>query len=185
MKRTLLGIGVFLLLVGIVLLAFTFVDLPHATTEPYQVPKSSDIINESFAVHYLGTSVNRSRSLIKGDSMHIQLEVTTEYSYSDIDFYVRDETTIYIETRVTSLEKDWRVPSNGTYYFVYDNNLGGRKWVNTTVTRHWIETNYRDVTKYYPLFSYEFSYVSLILSFAGIGIVIWSFIRKETPKPKS
>lgn len=185
MKKTLLGIGVFLLIVGIVVLAFTFIDLPRTTTESYQVPKSSDIIDESFTVP--PETVTRTRSLTEGDSLNIQLEVTAGGN-KDIDFSVTDGITTYISaTRATTLDRDWTVPSNGTYYFVYDNSFSWitSKDVTTKVTKHWTETNYRDVTKYYPLLYYEFSYVGLILSFAGIGIVIWGFVRKETPKPKA
>jgi len=74
MKKAFGGIGTFLFIIGIVILAFTFIDLPHTTTEPYQVPKSSDIINESFTVS--PGKVLRTRTLTEGDILHIELEVT-------------------------------------------------------------------------------------------------------------
>lgn len=190
MKRTIVGVGAFLLIIGIVILVFTSVDLPHTTTEPYQVPKSSDIIDESFTVS--PDKVLRTRVLTGGDILHVELEVTAGGD-KEIDFYV-NKTTVELwgqtvtvvntivfkaDTRVTTVDANWTVPSNGTYHFVYDNSFSWitSKGVTTKVTKHWSETNYRDVTKYYPLIPYEFSYVGLILSLAGIGVLIFGFIK--------
>lgn len=170
MKKPIVGIGFFLLIIGIVILAFTLVDLPLTTTEPYQVPRSSDIIDESFTVGV----AQRTSTLNESDIIHIELEVTAGEN-KEIDFYVQDETTTYIEeARVSIVDMNWTVPSDGTYYFVYDNSLSWitSKNVTTRITRYWNQTNYRNVTKYCPRLSYEFSYVGFVLSFAGTGIII-------------
>ena len=44
MKKTIVGIGVFALIVGILLVALPFVYIPKTTSEAYQVPKSMVIV---------------------------------------------------------------------------------------------------------------------------------------------
>lgn len=166
MKKPVVGIGVFLLLIGIVILGFTF------TAESYQEPMSSDIVDESFTVGV----AQRKSTLNKSDVIHIELEVTAEGN-KQIDFYVQDETKIYVEeARVSFVDMNWTVPSDGTYYFVYDNSLSWTtsKNVTTRITRYW------NTAEYYPLLPHEFSYVGFILSLAGTGIIVWGFKRRDS-----
>lgn len=177
MKKAIVGIGVFLLLAGIVIFALTFVDLPYTTTEPYHVPISSDIVDESFTIGV----IQRKRSLNGSDIIHIALEVTAGGN-KEIDFYVQDETATYVEkARVSVVKMNWTVPSDGTYYFIYDNSLNWltSKNVTTRITRYWNQTSYTNTTKCYPAFSYEFSYVGFVLSLAGTGITIWGFNKRD------
>lgn len=169
MKKPIIGIGAFLLIIGIVTLAFTFVDSPLSITEPYQVPRSSNIIDESFTVGV----AQRTSTLNESDTIHIELQVTATGN-NKIDFYVQDETTTYIEeSRVSIVDMNWTVPSDGTYYFVYDNSLSWitSKNVTTRITRYWNQTNYRNITQY--------SYVGIVLSIAGTGIIIWGFRKRD------
>ena len=178
MKRTAVGIGILILAVGVILMLFSLIDLPHATTEPYDVPKSSSIINESFTVP--PSTVTRTASLVAGDFINIQFQVTSGGNL-DIDFNVNNVTMTFIDlNRVTSYNNNWTVPSTGAYLFVYDNSFSWftSKSVTTQVTKLWTETAYRDVTKYHPLLPYEFTYLGLLLLFAGMGTIAWGFIRK-------
>lgn len=183
MEKTIVSVGAFLVIIGAVIFAFTIVNLPHTATEQYPIPKSSDLVNESFTVP--PSEVQRSATLIQDDVVHIELEVTAGGN-KDIDFNVNNGTTAFIsDTRVTTVSKNWTVPFNGTYYFVYDNSFSWitSKDVTTQIIRYWNEIGYRDVTKYYPLFSVELSYIGIILLLAGIGTLILGFVRKETSKP--
>lgn len=185
MKNKIVGIGVFLLIIGIVILAFALVNLPHTTLDPYQAPWSSVIIDRSFSVP-LADSISLGawgRDLNKGDIVNFQLNVTGGGN-KDIDFYVRalsaDQGPILLsETRVTTLNKNWTAPSSQTYYFVCDNSFDSRTSKNVTakITRFYMQTAYNKITEYYPLIPQEFSYVGLILFLAGIGLLIFTFIR--------
>ena len=178
MKKTVIGIGALILAVGLVVMVLSLVSLPHATTEPYDVPKSSSIISESFSVP--PSTVTRTASLVAGDTINIQLVVTAGGN-KDINFNVNNVTLTFISVnRVTSYSRNWTVPSTGAYLFVYDNSFSTftSKQVTTQVTKLWTETAYRDVTKYNPLLPYEFTYLGLLLLFAGIGVIAWGFIRK-------
>jgi len=123
-------------------------------------------------------------NLTEGDLMHIEVEVTAGGD-KDIDFYVTDGTQFQVVAiRVTTVNRsDWVVPHNGTYQFVYDNNFSwDSKNVTSIVTSYWIETEYREVTRYLPLIPREFSYVGLILSLVGIGVFIYGLIEEEAPE---
>lgn len=179
MKKTLVGVGAFVLVVGIVVLVFTFIDVPHTVTEPYQAPESSAILDESFTVP--PDTVQRTRTLTKDDVVHIELQVTAGGN-KDVDFYVNDGTAdLVADTRVTTVDMNWTVPSNGTYYFIFDNSFSWitSKDVTAKLTRFWTETEYRDVTKYYPWFSYEFAYVGLVLCIVGIGVLIFGSLKNS------
>lgn len=165
MKKPIVGIGVFLLIIGLVMLALTLIG------ESHQDPMSSHILDESFT---LGVAQRKS-TLNKSDIVHIELEVTAGGN-KHIDFYVQDETTTYVEkARVSFVDMNWTVPSDGTYYFVYDNSLSWTtsKNVTTKIIRYW------NTAKYYPLLSQEFSYVGFILSLTGTGIIIWGFKKRN------
>ncbi len=178
MRKTAIGIGALILVVGLMVMVFSLMDLPHATTEPYDVPKSSYIINESFTVP--PSTVTRTASLVAGDFINIQFQVVTGGNL-DIDFNVNNVTMTFIDlSRVTSYDHNWTVPSTGAYLFVYDNSFSWftSKYVTTQVTKLWTETAYRDVTKYHPLLPYEFTYLGLLLLFVGIGVLAWGVLRK-------
>lgn len=169
MKKQIVGIGFLLLIIGVVILAFTLVDSPFTITEPYEVPRSSTIIDESFTVGV----AQRTVTLNESDIVHIELQVTATGN-NDIDFYVQNETTTCVEeARVSFVDMNWTVRSDGTYYFVYDNSLSWTtsKNVTTKITRYWNQTNYRKTAQY--------SYVGIVFSIAGTGIIVWGFRKKD------
>jgi FlaG/FlaF family flagellin (archaellin) len=178
MRKTAIGIGITILVVGLVVMTLSLVNLPQATTEPYDVPKSSSMINESFTVP--PSTVTRTASLVAGDTINIQIEVTSGGA-KDINFNLNNVTLTFISvSRITTYNRNWTVPSTGAYLFVYDNSFSTftSKQVTTQVTKLWTEVAYRDITKYHPLLPYEFVYLGLLLLLAGIGVIAWGFIRK-------
>jgi len=178
MKKTIMRVSFFLYIVGVVVLVFALVGLPRAATEPYGVPNSSEIVNEFFEVSP-GIFI-RMLNLTGGDSLGIQLNVTAGGD-EGIDFSVIYGTAVYIdEMEITTLHRNWTVPSNGTYQFVYDNSYSLiSKNVTTIVTRYWTEIEYREVIKNLPLLPREFSYVGLILSSVGMGVLIFGLTKHK------
>jgi dipeptidase len=117
-------------------------------------------------------------TLNAGDSLNIQVTVT---SGKDIDFSVNDGSTTYLSySNVTTVNKDWTVPQSSNYNFVFNSSSTfTSKDVTWQVTKHWTETAYRDVTQNVQLLPLEFSYVGIVLSLAGIGILIYGTVKKK------
>jgi len=101
MKKTIVRIGAFVYVIGMVMVAFSLIGPPRTVTESYQVPNSSEEMNESVTVSP-GIFI-RMLNLTEGHSVHIQVEVTAGGD-RDIDSYVTDGTKIHIvDIRVTLL----------------------------------------------------------------------------------
>ena len=182
MKKTIVGIGVFALIIGVLLIALPFVYVPKTVSESYQVPKTSSIISESFVIP--PSSITHTTYLNQGDSLNIQVTVTSGAN-RDIDFSVNDGSTTYLSySRATTVNKDWTVPLSSNYNFVYDNSFSfiTSKDVTVQVTKHWTETAYRDVTTNSQLLPFEFAYLGVALTLVGIGLTIYGVVKKETLK---
>ena len=195
MKKEIVGTGIFLLVVGCATLIFSLVVVPFATAEPVVLPQSSYLITGSFTVPPRYTSHNE--TLSNGDKLHILVEVTSGGN-SGIDFYVMDEPNYgkwkagesaspqISRTNMTTVEEEWVVPHDGTWYFVYDNTFGSASEdVTTIVTKHWTETAYREVTEYRPLIPSEFSFVGGIVLLGGVAALVSGKIVKEAPVASS
>lgn len=177
MKKAIVGIGVFVLIIGVLLIALPFVYVPRTVTESYQVPRSSSIMDESFVVP--PSTVTHTTYLIAGNSLNIQVIVTSGGN-RDINFYVNDGATTYLSySRATTIDKDWTVPLSANYNFVCDNSFSiiTSKDVTLQVTKHWTETAYRDVIKNNQLLPFEVSYIGIMLILAGIGIIVLGVLR--------
>ena len=186
MKKAIVGIGAFALIIGVLLIALPFVYIPKTVSESYQDPKSSVIMSESFVVP--PSTTTRTTYLNAGDSLNIQVTVTSGGN-RDIDFSVNDGSTTYLSySRATTVNKDWTIPLSSNYNFVYDNSFSfiTSKDVTVQVTKHWTETAYRDVTTNNQLLPFEFAYLGVALALAGIGLTIFGVVKKEalkTPPP--
>jgi hypothetical protein len=183
MKKAIVGIGIFALIIGILLIALPFVYVPKTVSESYQDPKSSVIVNESFVVSSLSTETG-TIYLNAGDLLNIQVTVTSGGN-KDVDFSVDDGATTYLSySRVTTVNKDWTAPISSNYNFVYDNSFSWitSKGVTVQVTKHWTETAYRDVTTNTQLLPFEFAYLGMVLALVGIGLTVYGVVKKETPK---
>ena len=182
MKKAVVGIGVFFLIIGVLLIALPFVYVPKTVSEAYQDPKSSAVFDESFVVP--PSTTTSTTYLNAGDSLNIQVTVTSGGN-TDIDFSVNDGSTTYLSySRATTVNKDWTVPLSSNYNFVYDNSFSiiTSKDVTVQVIKHWTETAYRDVTTNAQLLPFEFAYLGVALALVGIGLTIYGVVRKETPK---
>lgn len=190
MKRKLVGVGSFLLVAGILALVFSLVDVPITSAEPFQVPKSSDILNESFKV-LPREFTSRVENLDAGNEINIQFSTLWGVC---IDFFIADETNynkwqfggtdadgFMIREGVTAIDEDWTVPSTNDWYFVFDNTINSHADadVTTQITKQWTETEYRQVTQYRPILSSEYSYLGVIFLLMGVAVVISGVIAKE------
>jgi hypothetical protein len=88
-----------------------------------------------------------------------------------IDFFVQDETTRFIaDTRVTDMDRDWIVPSNRTYYFIFNNRFTSTE-VATQLTRNWTETGYTEETKRNYL-CWFFEYAQEFIDYGGVASLV-------------
>lgn len=180
MKKTIVGIGISVLIVGMLLVALPFVYVPKTVSESYQDPKASSVIDQSFVVP--PSTITQTRYLTAGDSLNIQITVTSGGNL-DIDFSVNDGATTYMSySRITTVNKDWTVPLSSNYNFVYDNSFSfiTSKGVTAQVTKHWTETAYRDVTTNIQLLPFEFAYLGVIAVLVGIGLTGYGVIKRDT-----
>ena len=198
MKGKIVGLGVFIIVVGVALLASSLIIVPFTTTEPIEVEKSSYWLNESFSVS-AGTHEDRFASISSGTKLGIHFEVTSGGNL-DVDFCVADDTNywkwrageiaeVYLSrSRATSLDINWTVPDSDTWHFVWDNSFSWitTKGVTAQITRYWTETEYRDVTDYRPLIESQYAYVGIIILLVGVAVTVYGLIAKvqlpSTPK---
>src|SRR3990170_656158 len=183
MKKAIVGIGVFALIIGVLLIALPFVYVPKTVSEAYQDPKSSAVFDESFVVP--PSTTTSTTYLNAGDSLNIQVTVTSGGN-RDIDFSVNDGSTTYLSySRATTVNKDWTVPLSSNYNFVYGNSFS---WITSEdvtvqVTKHWTETAHRNVTTSNQLLPFEVAYLGVVLALVGIGLTIFGAVKKDIPKP--
>jgi predicted RNA-binding Zn-ribbon protein involved in translation (DUF1610 family) len=169
-KQAIVGLGIFVLVIAVVLLALPFVHVMKTESQAYQIPQSSVIISESFSVP--PQTVMHTAFLNAGDSLNIEVTVTAG-GYKDIDFSVNDGSTTYLSySRVTTVNRDWTVPTSSNYNFVYDNSFSWitSKDVTVQVTKHWMQPAYRDVTQNAPLLPFATFYGGVVLLLAGITL---------------
>ncbi len=186
MKKAIVGIGVFALIIGILLIALPFVYVPKTISESYQVPQSTVLIGGFGPLMDVAptSKVADGISLNAGDSLNIQVNVT---SGKDIDFSINDGSTTYLSySNVNIVNKDWTVPQSKNYNFVFNSlSTFTSKDVTWQVTKQWTTTAYRDVTTNNQLLPFEFAYLGVALALVGVGITIFGVVKKETLKTSS
>jgi hypothetical protein len=189
MKRATMAIGVFVLIIGILLIILPFVYIPSHSSEAYQIPKSKVIVGGWMPLAPVApaTSMAKGAYLTAGDSLNIQVNAT---SGKAIDFYVNSGSTSLIYPydgsatqlfypNVTTISKDWIVPVSSQYSFVFNSSsLFTYKDATLLVTKQWNETAYRDVTQNVQLLPFEFAYLGVVLALGGIGITIFGIVKK-------
>jgi len=192
LRKEIVGIGAFLAIVGIALIAASLIIVPFTSSQLVDVPHSEDLFNKSISVppgHYI-----QSATLTQDRQINIDFEVTSGGSL-DINFFVADELNYYkwdagetasvylSRDRITSLETDWIVPYSDKWYFVYDNSFSliTSKGVSTHISDHWVTQEYQDITENRALIPSVFSYVGILFAILGVGVIIVGFTLP--PKP--
>lgn len=198
MKGKIAGLGVFLLVVGALLLAIflaiSLIVVPFTTSEPFEVEWSDYLIDEwSFVLPAL-SHVNYHRDISSGTELAICFEVTNG-SDLGVGFFVADEVNywkwragadanIYLSRSnvLSSLATNWTVPYDDTWYFNWYNkyNLTADNCVTVQITEYWTVTEYRDVTEYRPLidpsYSVYYAYLGIGILLVGASVLIYGFI---------
>jgi hypothetical protein len=191
MKKAIVGIGVFAIIIGILLVALPFDYVPKTTSEAYQVPKSTVIIGSGWMppIAFPTTDMSKGTSLTAGDSLNIQVNVT---SGKGINFYVNNGSlgsvypygiTQLAYPNVTTINKDWIVRVNSSYAFVFNStSLFTYNDVTLLVTKHWNETAYRDITQNVRLLPFEAFYVGILTALSSLALMIYVIIRPKNRK---
>jgi hypothetical protein len=194
LRRKVVFVGIILLIIGIISIIFSLWQIPFQEQEPYDVPRSSNLLSESFVVP-VGDLV-RPITLTNGDQIHIYF-LCTSGSNRDVDFMLLNETnylkrkaddpfdTHLLVSRATTYNQDYVIPTDGIWYFVWDNSFSWitQKGVTATITKNWNEIDYRDITVYHTVVPSAYStyveYLGIALVVVGIIVSIWGIIAYE------
>src|SRR5665647_848099 len=181
--KKIIAIGVFALIVGILLIALSFVYIPSHTTQAYQIPKSEVIIGEWRPIAPVDPSFSMAKgaNLNFGDSLNIQVNAT---SGKDINLFINSGVTGLVYPfsgttqldfqNITTINKDWTVPISSQYAFVFNStNLFSYKDASIQVTKQWNDTDYRDITQNAQLLPFQVLYVGIVIALLGLAIVIY------------
>lgn len=162
---------IFIIALGILLIALPFVYISKIISEPYQIQKSTILVNQSFMVQS-STVVIRTIYLNAGDLLNIQVEVERVGAFG-INFSLNDGATTYLYyPQLTSLNENWTAPIDSSYNFIFDNKFGYSKDVTFKVTKYWTETAYRDVMHHNQLLPFESAYLGASFILIGILLII-------------
>ena len=194
MKKTIVGLGVIILVIGSLLFTLPFISIDRSYNLSVEVPKSQILLGESFIVP--ASAVTQFPiSLNAGDSVHISGIVNLAQlnrSVDDvIDFSVNDGSQTYLSYNKISVFPSWgahplefNVTKSQNYNFVYDNSFSSTsKNVTAQLTNYWRETEYIEVPPWHgPIIPFEFAYFGVPLILAGISLTIFGLTKKETLK---
>ncbi len=193
MKKVMAAVGILIFVFGVLLAASTFIGIPINTTEAYQVPESTVVVDRFGLIGPTFGVVNPTADWVDGftfntgDSLNIQVNVT---SGKTINFYVDDgskgsnsnlDSTIYLSyPNVTTVNTDWIVPKNSSYNFVFSNSgtvLASD--VHWQIVKQWNETDYRSVTKNVPLLPFQVLYIGVGTALSGLAITVYGVSLKK------
>jgi hypothetical protein len=186
-KKASVGIGVFALILGILLITLPFIHVPKTISEAYQVPKSEVVLQGWTGAAAFASFKNAAKGteLDANESLNIQVNATAskgiDFSVNAVNGTTGDVLATYLfYPDVSTLNVDWIVPLTSEYHFVFNSNsLFTYKDATLLVTKQWTETAYRDVTQNVDLIPFEFSYAGVVLSLAGISLLVYFKKRKH------
>ena len=184
-KKAIVGLGVFVLIIGVLLIALPFVVyIPKTTSEAYQVPQSIVLVDGSFP-HFTNNPIKEvgegGFTLNAGDSLNIQVNVTSGIKMNlSVD---NGSATFLSYYDFTTLNVNWAVPqTNSDYNFGFSSSssfvYGDVTW---QVTKNFTQTDYKEVTQNVQLLPFVVSYVGLVLAIAGFGLAIYGVVKRKTP----
>ena len=204
MKKVTVAIGTVILVLGILLTAFTFIAIPENKTESYQVPKSTVIVDQ---FGFSGPSVvvdptanwADGFTFSAGETLNIQVNVTSgqkiAFSVTDgsrsLNSNVDASTAYLFYPNVNMVNTDWVVPRNSSYNFVFSSSSTvSANDVHWQITKQWTETDYRSVTQNVRLLPFQVFYVGVIIALSGLAITVYgyevsSFRMNRTPSKRS
>jgi hypothetical protein len=183
MKKAIVSLGVFVLIIGVLLTALPFVYIPKTTSEAYQVPQSTVLDSGPFP-HFTNkptNAVTEGLSLNAGDSLNIQVNVTSGIK---MNLSINNgSATLLSYYDFTTLNVNWTVPQSLNFNFVFSSSstftYNDDNW---QVTKNFTQTDYKEVSQNVQLLPFEVSYIGLVLALAGIGLTIYGVVKREAPK---
>jgi hypothetical protein len=190
MKKVIVGAGIFVRIVGIIIIIVPYVYVPKTVSEAYPVTKSTVVLPDFWGSLIVTPAQigGKGTYLNTNDSLNIWVNATSK---KGIDFYVNavnqsngDILATYLfYPDVTTVNKDWVVPLSSEYNFEFCSNyLFTRDDVSLLVTKYWTETAYRDVFKSYPVLPFDALYVGIVIVIIGIATSIYGLAtRKPVP----
>jgi hypothetical protein len=187
MRKPIVAAVIIILAAGIVFCVLPFIYISETGSEAYEVPKSETIVGgwTGMAAFASFRDATKGTGLIAGDLLNIQVNATPS---KGIDFYVNAVNssngailaTYLFYPNVTNLNKDWIVPLTSEYNFVFSSsNLFTYRDATLLVTKHWTETDFRDVTTDYRLLPIEFVYLGAVFTSCGIGLSALFYLKKH------
>jgi hypothetical protein len=180
MKKAIVGIGVFVLIIGVLLVALPFDYVPKTKSEAYQVPQST-VVDLGSLPHFTNNPVNtvtEGYSLNAGDSLNIQVNVTSGIK---MNLSINNgSATLLSYNNFTTLNVNWAVPQNSDYNFVFSSSsMFTYNNDSYRVTKNWNTTAYRDVTQNVPLLPFQVLYFGIGITLSGVAITMYGTILKK------
>ena len=191
MKLKIVFIGIVLLVIGVGAIFFSLVQIPFQEQEPYYIPKSSVLLEDSLVIPARGLfgggggEISRTLVLNEGDEINIYFRVISGGDL-DVDFHFREGmNTVFSLPRASSHNSTVTIDKSSTYYVVWDNSFSTLtdKTVSTKISKLWNEIGYNEITVYHTVIPSEYStiteYFGIAFVLAGIVVMIWGFVSKE------
>jgi hypothetical protein len=187
MKKIIVGLGIFILIIGGLLFTLPFISIAKPLNFSVNVPKSQILLSENFAVP--PSTVTHLIHLNAGDNVSMIVDVksvSAPYADDVLDFSVSEGSQTFLSySKISHLPYHfmWTVPNSANYSFVYDNSFSTTsKNVIVQLSSEWSERENHTVILNKPIISFEFVYLGVALTFAGIGITLFWATKKEVLK---
>lgn len=186
MDKTVLTIGIVLLIAGITLTSLAIIPLSSqwVTRTFYDFPKSEMILNKSFEVPQ-GNITSCQVHLEANDSLTMNAASlkpgTNRNSGAKIDFTFTDDTQTYQSyNRTANISISWIAPKSGNYSFNFDNSNGNSsKEVIVIAMRNWRETMHPIFLVNTPLIGPSFVLIGIVICAIGALVVTLALSRKR------
>lgn len=194
MRKIVLILGLFWLLVGASLISLTYFSTPRNVNFSISNPKSDILLMENFTI-LPSSTVRHSISLNEGDNISMLVRISEADSFDDdvIDFSVNDGSQKVISySGISHLpwpDYVWAVPRTANYALVYDNTLStiGKDAI-VQLTKVWREPQNLTITMNLPILPPSYTYVGIAVVLAGSAFVVIGLIERKnhvSAEPKS
>lgn len=175
------AIGISLLIMGIILIAISYVPIPIQTTVPKTVWKTVDNVVGETSIEP-GRIVYINLHMESGQKLDGVVNIVSGGN-KDIEFYIlnSENKRVFSPGRVSgTYEFEWSAPAPDTYRINMDNSFSWftSKYVKYTFNVLEKETTYVAETKY-ENFTYLI-YPGVLILLLGIGIAIYTILSRKT-----
>lgn len=190
--------GLFVFLIGAILIVCTFAIFTHTRQELVQVPRSEVVIDSTFDIHQLEDKLVQFQISI-GQTLHIYAYSNQNFSFSIANFTNpngmiqpdQPDLTYFSQNNNATINTTWspqsRVADQGTYYLVFlarNAPPDSPVRVYTSTTKTWTDIQFKDVIleDRVPLLNQPFGYLGSAL--AVIGTIIFSVTFSRSRKER-